>query len=120
MPIAVSLKNIGGKDEFHSVFYLWKHVSSMGELPLPPLRRILPAIHAAWNAFKSGSDVTTGLIENHHFQHPYTNCNSRAICRLLMVSFVAIHRILQIRKCRPDITITIKTWLPFHKGFSIF
>ena len=102
VPIAVSLKNIGGKDEFHSVFYLWKHVSSMGELPLPPLRRILPAIHAAWNAFKSGSDVTTGLIENHRFQHPYTNYNSRAVYRLLMVSFVAIHRILQIRKCRPE------------------
>jgi len=41
-------------------------------------------------------------MENHRFRHPYTNTNSRAICRLLMVSFVTIHRIFQIKNCRPE------------------
>ena len=100
--IAANISTIGGKDEFHSQFFLWKHISTKERLPLPPLKRLIPSIHASWNAFKSGSDTTTALIENHRFKHPHTNCNSRASSRLLLLAFVFIHRSLQAVTCDPD------------------
>lgn len=94
--LAATIPSIGGREEFESVFYLWRHVSQNETLPLPPLKRLIPAIHATWNAHKSGSDTTTALIEDHRFQHPYCNTNSRASSRLLLIAFVVAHRGIQV------------------------
>lgn len=94
--LAATIKSIGGREEFESVFYLWRHVSQNETLPLPPLKRLIPAIHATWNAHKSGSDTTTALIEDHRFQHPHCNTNSRASSRLILIAFVVAHRGIQV------------------------
>lgn len=77
------------------------HVSTKERLPLPPLKCLIPSIHATWNSFKSSSNTTTALIENHCFKHPHTNCNSRASSRLILLAFVFIHRSLQAVTCDP-------------------
>ena len=37
--IAAIMSTIGGKDEFHSQFFLWNQISTKERLPLPPLKR---------------------------------------------------------------------------------
>ena len=97
--IASRIPEIGGKNEFQSVFHLWKHLSTQQALPLTPLKRLIPAIHASWNALKSGSDMTTKIIEAHRVMHPHTNCNSRTSSRTFTNSFAAIHRYKHILGC---------------------
>lgn len=106
--IAKTIPTIGGSGEFLSQFHLWRHISRKERLPLPPLKRMLPSIHATWNAFKSGSDTTTKIIENYRFKHPHTNCNSRATHRLLLLSFVFIHRCIQATSCNVETHSTLQ------------
>jgi hypothetical protein len=46
-------------------------------LPMPPVERILPAIHAYWNAVKSASDTTTMLTDSSLVLMPLPHSNPR-------------------------------------------
>jgi len=51
------------KEEFNEFFSLWKFASTKLDLPLPRTSRLIPYVCAAWNAFKSSSDMITKLLD---------------------------------------------------------
>lgn len=100
--VAVEKDHVGSENEFYSVYFLWKEISTSGDLPYPPLHRIIPLIHSLWNTGKSGSDVTTALLESTRFQHPHVNLQSRAVYRLIGIALVTVHRCFQALTTTPE------------------
>lgn len=100
--VAVEKEHVGSENEFYSVYYLWKEISTSSDLPYPPLHRIIPLIHSLWNTGKSGSDVTTALLESTRFQHPHVNLQSRAVYRLIGIALVTVHRCFQALTTTPE------------------
>ena len=75
---------------------------------MPPLHRIIPLIHSLWNTGKSGSDVTTKLLESTRFLHPHVNLQSRAVYRLIGIAQVCVHRCLQALGTNPENHSTVE------------
>ena len=57
------IPTINGWDALQCTDNLWKEMT-LQPLPMPPLERIIPSIHAYWNTVKSGSDMITKLLES--------------------------------------------------------
>jgi hypothetical protein len=86
---------INGWDTLQCTSNLWKEMT-LQPLPMPPLERIIPSIHAYWNAVKSGSDTTTKLLDSCLVLMPHTTCKSVASTRLIGLILVLIHRLIQL------------------------
>ena len=63
LQIGSSLPQIKDEDALQGSANLWFSFKSQS-LPVPSLRRIIPAVCAYWNAVKSGSDTTTKLMDD--------------------------------------------------------
>ena len=96
--------NIPDSKTLYSAFKLWLAMfSNTSILPLPSLKRVIPQYHAKWNATKSGSDTTTKLMDNLSIRQPHINLETAAVCRLLHLGFVFIHRINAIFTANEDL-----------------
>ena len=96
--------NIPDSETLYSAFKLWLAMfSNTSILPLPSLKRVIPQYHAKWNATKSGSDTTTKLMDNLSIRQPHVNLETAAVCRLLHLGFVFIHRINAIFTANGDL-----------------
>jgi hypothetical protein len=73
---------------------------------LPPLRRIIPTIHAEWNVKKTASDTTTKLIDGscNQIRPPsaYINTNTLVSARTINYSLVTCHRLRQLFSSSPE------------------
>ena len=99
--LADEIETINGFEAFCGAFGLWKEMflsKHRRPLPMPSLRRIIPSSHAFWNAVKSGSDTCTKLMDSCRLIVPnaHSNCETRASSRIIMLGFVAIHRLRQM------------------------
>jgi hypothetical protein len=97
---AISLKDIvGGHFGLVQQFILWKRLL-LCPLPLPPLCRMIPMIHAEWNVKKTASDTITQMIDGSCNQiiPPITciNGNILASARIINYSLVTCHRLQQL------------------------
>ena len=99
---AEQVKTINGFDCLQGTVNLWKEMS-MSPLPLPPLHRILPAMHAHWNQTKSGSDTTTMLMDGCLAQIPHVSPESVATNRYIGLMCVLVHRLNQVISARPGL-----------------
>ena len=77
---------------FIKSFYFWKTLIRKENLPLPPMKRILPLTHSFWNVTKHGSDVKTKYIQSKKTIIPNNNMGAKAFDRMLMIIFSEIHR----------------------------
>ena len=104
------VKEMNGVDihTFFGTFKRWKAMfGDISKLPLPVVKRILPAYHAYWNATKSGSDTTTMLMDKCATLYTpvqYLNCNSRMTNRNIMFLFVLLHRLVSIIMANEDLS----------------
>ena len=88
---------------------LWREVKGL-EMPLPPLKGILPLVIAIWNSIKGGSDATTNLLWRCKGDPPPQRTNQAAVvARMLSLSVVTVHRLFQIIGCR-KISMTMPTF----------
>jgi hypothetical protein len=90
--VAKHVATINGDATLQGTVNLWKEISIL-KLPLPPLHRIIPSVHANWNQKKSGSDTTTMLMDGCLAPLPHTNPESVAVNRLISMMFVLVHRL---------------------------
>ena len=69
---------------FIKSFYFWKKLTKMENLPLPPMKRILPMHHSFWNVTKHGSDAKTQYMQSMKTSIPNNNRSNEAlhICRI--------------------------------------
>lgn len=102
MTVAKQIDHINGDVALQGAVNLWKEMSIL-PLPLPPLQRIIPSVHANWNQKKSGSDTTTMLMDRCLCPLPHTNPSSVAVNRLLSMTFVFIHRIYQLYTAQSEL-----------------
>ena len=88
------VKTINGFDTLQGRVNLWKEISRLPH-PLPPIKRIIPSMHAYWNATKSGSDTTTMLMDACIvlMPKPHVTSESVAVTRLISIMFVLVHRL---------------------------
>ena len=104
--IASTIPTINGEDTLRSTANLWHSLRRM-PLPLPPCRRIIPAIYAYWNSVKGGSDTTTKLMDDCLIQIPKCHMNTEtvAVSRLVMLVYVLNHRLSQINSAKDDLDV---------------
>ena len=102
--IASTIPSINGADTVRSTANLW-HSMRLQPLPLPALRRLIPAIYAYWNSVKGGSDTTTKLMDDCLVQIPKCHMNTEtvAVSRLVMLVYVLNHRLSQINSGKDDL-----------------
>ena len=102
--IANSIPTINGEDTLRSTANLWHTLRRM-PLPLPPCKRIIPAIYAYWNSVKGGSDTTTKLMDDCLIQIPKCHMNTEtvAVSRLVMLVYVLNHRLSQINSGKDNL-----------------
>ena len=96
-----SLKDIvGGRFGLVQQLNMWQELLKPERLPLPPLRLIIPTIHAQWNIKKTASDSTTKLIDGsrNRIIPPAAHINGNAIvsARTINYALVTCHRLRQI------------------------
>jgi len=94
-----SLKDlVGGRQGLVQQFFMWQGLMKM-ERPLPPLRRIIPSIHAEWNIRKTASDTITKLIDGsgHQITPPMANINANSLASARMINYALVmcHRLRQ-------------------------
>ncbi len=94
------LKDIcGGRYGLVQQLCLWKKLMTL-ERPLPPLSRIIPAIHAEWNVKKTASDTITKMIDGSNNRNippmAYINANAIATARTLNYALITCHKIRQL------------------------
>lgn len=94
------LKDIcGGQHGLVQQLCLWKKLMLL-KRPLPPLSRIIPAIHAEWNVKKTASDTITKMIDgsNNRIIPPmaYINSNTIAAARTINYAVITCHKIQQL------------------------
>jgi len=77
---------------FMKSFYFWKMLTKKENLPLPPMKRILPMHHSFWNVTKHGSDVKTKYIQSMKTTIPNNNLGAKAFDRMQMIIFSEMHR----------------------------
>ena len=87
---------------FEMELALWQDINDNMDFPLPRLRHIIPLVFAHWNSLKGGSDATTNLIWHCQYSVPNDENQSVAVARMLSVSAVHVHRLLQIATARED------------------
>lgn len=76
---------------------LWRDIHRNMQFPLPRLKSIIPLVFSVWNNIKGGSDATTNLMWHCKASVPNHNSNQALVVgRMLLLSAVVIHRILQI------------------------
>ena len=107
--IAKTLPNIKDDEAIQGTANLWLHLNSR-PLPMPSFIRLIPAVCAYWNAVKSGSDTTTKLMDDRVLFPPHVNAETIATTRLILLSFVIIHRLIQV--------ITAKENLNFYPSLD--
>jgi hypothetical protein len=100
--VAKHVPTINGTDTLQSTVNLWKEMCNL-PLPLPPLNRILPSVHANWNQKKSGSDTTTMLMDGSLAPIPHVNPESVAVNRLVSMMFVLVHRLSQLYSAKREL-----------------
>ena len=100
LAISERLPTINGKETIYRAVKLWKTMfhNPNVPLPLPTLKRIIPATHAEWNMItKGGSDTITKLVDDCVLNPPrcHTNYESagtaRCISNLLAFTFKLYH-----------------------------
>lgn len=101
-----SLKDlVGGRYGLVQQFCIWRGLLAMPK-PLPPLRRIIPTIHAEWNVKKTASDTTTKLIDGscNQIRPPsaYINASTLVSARTMNYSLVTCHRLQQLFSSSPE------------------
>lgn len=98
--LATEVKAINSADSLRSTLGLWRAMFLQGSsrLPLPSLTRIIPAVHSYWNSVKGGSDTSTKLMDDCPIYVPQcaANMESKAVSRIMGLSFVSIHRLRQV------------------------
>jgi hypothetical protein len=100
--VAKDIPTINGTATLQSTVNLWKEICNL-PLPLPPLNRILPSVHANWNQKKSGSDTTTMLMDGSLAPLPHANPESVAVNRLISMMFVLVHRLRQLYTAKEEL-----------------
>ena len=60
-------------------FYLWKNMTKIENLPLPPSKRILPVHHSYWNCTKHGSDRKTQYSQSLSTLIPNSNLEAKLL-----------------------------------------
>ncbi len=84
------------RKEMELLFGLWKFVSSNMRYPLPPIARIVPRWISAWNAYKSGSDTITKLLDEAPAHLPVLTPQTAVVARILSIAAVVILRCYQL------------------------
>ena len=101
-----NIPTINGKEAFFTSLKLWKAMfNDTSILPLPTLKRIIPATHAYWNTTKGGSDTITKLVDDCFLNPPrnYTNFESTAVSRCITIQLAAVLRLQQISNAKPNL-----------------
>lgn len=102
-----SLKDVvGGRFGLVQQFNMWKELLKPERLPLPPLRLIIPTIHANWNIKKTASDTITKMIDGscNGIIPPvvYINANTLVTARTINYALVTCHRLRQLWSCNVE------------------
>jgi len=102
-----SLKDVvGGRFGLVQQLSMWRELLQPERLPLPPMRLIIPTIHAYWNVKKTASDTITKMIDrscNRIIPHAaYINGNTLVTARTINYALVTCHRLRQIFSCNID------------------
>lgn len=81
------------EDTFWLSVALWKALIQLVNLdgPIQPLKRILPAIIAAWNRLKGGVDVFSRLLKNVKSEHEHQKFHATFILRCQFTELLNIH-----------------------------
>ena len=79
-------------NSFMKTFYLWKNMTKIENLPLPPSKRILPIHNSYWNCTKHGSDRKTQYAQSVSTLIPNNNVGAKDFHWMLLILFSEIHR----------------------------
>ena len=95
--VAAAIKTINGEETLQGTANVWLALCNCPK-PFPSFFRLIPAVCAYWNAVKGGSDTTTRLMDCNNVKLPraWTNAETAAVTRLILLNFVTIHRLFQI------------------------
>ena len=82
---------------FEFNYRLWRAATASNNLPLPPLKSILPQALAWWNINKPIGDMITQMLWEHNY-HPPTNTPQSAMVKRLahQMPMYMIHRLFQL------------------------
>ncbi|CAB9497204.1 unknown protein [Seminavis robusta] len=83
---------------------LWRDVDRNIDKPIPRLARVIPLVFSFWNAIKGGSDATTNLLWHCNYSVPSKENQSIAVARMLSLSAVHVHRLLQLSTAKEDLS----------------
>ena len=82
---------------------LWRDVKQM-DMPLPPIKGIVPRVVAEWNAVKGGSDATSNLLWRCKGDPPPQDTNQASVLgRQLGLGGVTLHRVNQMCTAKEDL-----------------
>jgi hypothetical protein len=82
---------------------LWQDVNGNMSFPIPRLKAILPLVFSHWNSLKGGSDATTNLLWHCKYSVPVKANQAIVIARMLSLSAVIVHRLLQLSSAKEDL-----------------
>ena len=89
---------------FMKSVYVWREMTKMENLPLPPAIRITPMQCQHWNYTKWGSDQKTQAAEGHRAVLPYDSRQSKVIDRMLMLILSDIHSLAKLTSAKKDLS----------------